>query len=681
MNLPFVSKKRLNAEVRRQKERVSQAKDAAERAKAAVAKHKKTIQELRAQQAALVSLAGSIAGHADDPIAQIKGHQNLRSLFAQRLSGQGIEIGALHYPLPVPAGVVVRYVDLRSREENIAKYPELNAKDIVETTYICSGQTLSTVPDESQDFVIANHMLEHCVNPLRALENFLRVLRPLGRMFISLPDKRFTFDYRRPVTPWAHILEDYRKGREFEDREVYEEFRDLVDPRFDVEGAMVDHRDIHHHTWTQGEVLEMMLELRRTLGWHVELELFAKQGCEVVMVLQKVDPVHEDHATLAAKSAEAVKSDADETAAAPSKEAPVTDAPHLAPAGAAAPILSPLNYQPQIWTTQGAHVQIEESWCADVLFGIRGFVLVKEGRPEDTVFTCHGKPPVSVQWTDRPGVCRDVLGKDDVQNERCGFTAWFHRRAQDVVVVSLPTAAGGRKKSLLIPATGKSPNLPQEPGGLRFTQFAEKVNNECRNVLEIGSRIVSPGSVSKRSHFSPQVKYTGFDYYKDGNTDVTGDAHRLSSCFPPGTRFDAIFSLAVLEHIAMPWVVAIEISKLLPVGGITYHATPFAWPLHETPWDFWRYSHEGLRMLFSPALGFEVLELGLNGPCSIHPESPSLDDVVLPMHRGYLGSNILVRKVRELASDEFRWNTTMQDVLPSGSVYPNPAQAHQSGQS
>jgi hypothetical protein len=83
-------------------------------------------------------------------------------------------------------------------------------------------------------------------------------------------------------------------------------------------------------------------------------------------------------------------------------------------------------------------------------------------------------------------------------------------------------------------------------------------------------------------------------------------------------------------------------------------------------------------MLFSPALGFEVLDLGLSEPCSIHPESPTVDDVVLPMHRGYLGSNILVRKVREIDPEEFRWNTTMQDVLPSGSVYPK--QAHEGGQ-
>ncbi|HSI62870.1 MAG TPA: methyltransferase domain-containing protein, partial [Candidatus Saccharimonadia bacterium] len=593
MNLPFVSKKRLNTEVQQQKERLSQAKEATEKAKAAVLKHKKTIQELRNRQEVLMDIAESAAGHAEDPIAQITGKQDLRSLFARRLSGEGIGIGALHRPLPVPPGATVKYVDINTREKNIAKFPELDPKEIVETTYVCDGQTLSAVPDESQDFVIANHMLEHCVNPLRALQNFLRVLRPMGRMFISLPDKRFTFDYKRGITPWPHILEDFQNGREFEDRSVYEEFRDLVDPKFDVEAAMMDHRDIHHHTWTQGEILELIVELRRTLGWHVELELFAKQGCEVVMVLQKADPVHEDHAATS-KSETQVGVAATKEMTSPDDESDSSEGTRHPSKAVPSMVAAAMSYFPNAWATGGAHMQIEESWSADAMLGIKGFILVKEGRPEDTALTCHGSPPLHVQWIERPEVCNSAVARDYAKNTKCGFIAWFRRRARDVVSITLPLAAGGERKTVLVPATGRPPALPLEKGGIHLTKFAEMVNSECSSVLEIGSRIVSPGSASKRSLFAPQVKFTGFDYYKDDNTDVAGDAHQLSSYFPQGTKFDAVFSVAVLEHIAMPWVVAMEISKLLAVGGIAYHATPFAWPLHETPWDFWRYSHEGL---------------------------------------------------------------------------------------
>src|ERR1043165_6505721 len=71
-----------------------------------------------------------------------------------------------------------------------------------------------------------------------------------------------------------------------------------------------------------------------------------------------------------------------------------------------------------------------------------------------------------------------------------------------------------------------------------------------------------------------------------------GDAHELSKFF--GTEFDAVFSLAVFEHFAMPWVVAAEINKVLKIGGLTFHSTHFAFPLHERPWDFWRYTGQSL---------------------------------------------------------------------------------------
>ena len=66
----------------------------------------------------------------------------------------------------------------------------------------------------------------------------------------------------------------------------------------------------------------------------------------------------------------------------------------------------------------------------------------------------------------------------------------------------------------------------------------------------------------------------------------------------------------------MPWVVAAEINKVLKVGGLTFHSTHFAFPIHERPWDFWRYTDQALRILFSPPLGFEVIRCELRHPGS-----------------------------------------------------------------
>jgi SAM-dependent methyltransferase len=208
-------------------------------------------------------------------------------------------------------------------------------------------------------------------------------------------------------------------------------------------------------------------------------------------------------------------------------------------------------------------------------------------------------------------------------------------------------------------------------GSSLFAQFIAEVNERKLRVLEIGSRIVSPGSVSKRDLFPGAASFLGFDYYKDDNTDIAGDAHRLSDFVAPGS-VDAVFSIAVMEHLAMPWVVAREINRVLAPGGLTYHGTVFGWPAHERPWDFWRLSDEGLKVLFSPALGFETIGAGMFDPVSMHFRELRPGHENFPHAAAYASSAILARKVKETPSDEFRWPTRLDGIVEADSHYPAP---------
>src|SRR5262245_21139289 len=135
------------------------------------------------------------------------------------LRGSGIEIGALHRPLRVPPHVAVRYVDRLSTDDLPRQYPTLADHDLVPVGIIDDGERLASLADRSQDFVIANHFLEHCEDPLGALLNFLRVLRDGGVLFLTVPDKRYTFDRDRPVTPLPHLIADHECGADGSRRE------------------------------------------------------------------------------------------------------------------------------------------------------------------------------------------------------------------------------------------------------------------------------------------------------------------------------------------------------------------------------------------------------------------------------------------------------------------------------
>lgn len=90
---------------------------------------------------------------------------NLASLSRRRedlarrwLSGSGIEVGALHKPLPVPAGVRVTHVDRMSTAELQAHYPELSGLPLAPVDRVDNGERLETFADGSQNFVIGNHL-------------------------------------------------------------------------------------------------------------------------------------------------------------------------------------------------------------------------------------------------------------------------------------------------------------------------------------------------------------------------------------------------------------------------------------------------------------------------------------------------------------------------------------------
>jgi SAM-dependent methyltransferase len=132
-----------------------------------------------------------------------------RRIAKRYLSGEGIEIGALHNPLPVPRSARVRYVDRLPVSELRAQYPELEQEPLVQVDILDDGERLAMIADSSIDFVIANHFLEHTQDPVGTLLNAFRVLRPEGILYLAVPDKRHTFDRDRAVTPLGHVLRDF----------------------------------------------------------------------------------------------------------------------------------------------------------------------------------------------------------------------------------------------------------------------------------------------------------------------------------------------------------------------------------------------------------------------------------------------------------------------------------------
>lgn len=137
--------------------------------------------------------------------------------------------------------------------------------------FIGEASDLSSVPDGQYDFVLSSHMLEHTANPLLALAEWRRVLRPGGALVLVVPHRDATFDHRRPVTPIEHLRDDLARSTDESDTTHVEEILALHDISRDPgAGDMatfrtrvernVELRSLHHHVFDTRLVLASAAE-------------------------------------------------------------------------------------------------------------------------------------------------------------------------------------------------------------------------------------------------------------------------------------------------------------------------------------------------------------------------------------------------------------------------------------
>lgn len=133
-----------------------------------------------------------------------------------------LEIGAQAQPTLLKEEMEIYYLDYATRdeqkqwcqtEEDFARVPET---DILVTSDAYS----SFLPKETRfDLIIANHVIEHVSSIIGWLQELEGLLNPGGYLFLTVPDKKNSFDKYRQDTPFAHIVADHFAGDAVSDRE------------------------------------------------------------------------------------------------------------------------------------------------------------------------------------------------------------------------------------------------------------------------------------------------------------------------------------------------------------------------------------------------------------------------------------------------------------------------------
>jgi SAM-dependent methyltransferase len=189
----------------------------------------------------------------------------------QSLRGIGIEIGAFNKPLLLPPDARVKYADIYPEDAARRYFPEgLSEGEPVPVHIVAPADRLDVIPNASQDFIVASHLLEHMEDPIGALLEWHRVLRPGGLLFLRVPDMRGTFDRLRTRTSLEHLVLDHAEsseaaGRRARDLDHYCEWarcvNNLVDEgqvRFWAGLLQRARYPIHFHCWLPEDVTSMV---------------------------------------------------------------------------------------------------------------------------------------------------------------------------------------------------------------------------------------------------------------------------------------------------------------------------------------------------------------------------------------------------------------------------------------
>ncbi|HTY13238.1 MAG TPA: methyltransferase domain-containing protein, partial [Candidatus Omnitrophota bacterium] len=139
--------------------------------------------------------------------------------------------------------------------------------------YICDASELATVPDGKYDFIVSSHVLEHIANPIKAMHNWMRVVKDDGYLLVVVPHKDATFDRNRPVTTVEHVFSDFNEKVGEDSLEHLPEILELHDIGRDPGAGDMENfkqrslknasnRCLHHHVFDTALIVSIFDRLK-----------------------------------------------------------------------------------------------------------------------------------------------------------------------------------------------------------------------------------------------------------------------------------------------------------------------------------------------------------------------------------------------------------------------------------
>jgi SAM-dependent methyltransferase len=139
-------------------------------------------------------------------------------------------------------------------------------------TFFRDGSALVDLANSTYDVILSSHNLEHFANPIKALKEWRRVLRPGGALVLVLPYYKDTFDNRRKPTPVDHMVKDFEQDVGEDDQTHLPEILELHDLSMDLRAGTREeferrsmqnfaNRCLHHHVFDERNIRQLLAKV------------------------------------------------------------------------------------------------------------------------------------------------------------------------------------------------------------------------------------------------------------------------------------------------------------------------------------------------------------------------------------------------------------------------------------
>ncbi|MFC1489372.1 class I SAM-dependent methyltransferase [Thermodesulfobacteriota bacterium] len=131
-------------------------------------------------------------------------------------------------------------------------------------------------------------------------------------------------------------------------------------------------------------------------------------------------------------------------------------------------------------------------------------------------------------------------------------------------------------------------------GPVLFSLAFRRAIRDCLDNFSEDHIIINLGSGPQ--HFHGRKDIINIDVFAFDEVDIVADACDLPI---EDQSVDFVINIAMLEHVDNPGAVINEICRILKPEGEVLAYAPFMQPYHAAPTDYYRWTHQGLKELFS----------------------------------------------------------------------------------